>query len=246
MRLRISLRKKDCVLPLNYQHLLQGFIYQSLPKEEEGAFYHDQGYHSGNRKYKMFVFSNLLGQNHVDVKNRTITFEEDFHFFFASEDENLVQKFYEFLQNNQRIVLGKEIIEITGTDILTNPYFRGTKELTIRTLSPLVAYRTADNYVTYYKPSSPEFEQLIIDNLERKLDSLNVRNTISFKMIEVLSEKKRKIHYKNTFYEAYTAVMKIEVNSDTLSLLLNTGISAKGSAGFGMIETVNEKNLLSL
>ena len=246
MRLKISLHKKNCILPLNYQHLLQGLIYQSLPKNDEGTFYHDEGYQSGNKKYKMFVFSNLIGRNHVDINKRTITFEEDFHFFFASEDEELVQRIYRFMQNNKKIILGNEMIDIVSTDILTNPDFRGNKQYVIRTISPLVAYRTVDKRVEYYKPSSEEFEVLVRENLGHKLDSLGVKETIVFKIIEVISEKKRKVHYKNTFYEAYNAVLKIEVNSSTLSLLLNTGISAKGSAGFGMIETVYEKNLLSV
>lgn len=246
MRLKISLHKKNCRFPLNYQYLIQGMIYDSLPKEPEGSFYHDVGYSTGEKKYKMFVFSNLIGKNHIDITNRTITFNEDFLLFFASEDEGLVRSVYRFFQNNQKICIGKEIVDVIQTDLIDNPYFKGKKTVTVRTLSPLVAYRTDNNYVTYYRPSSHEFEELVLSNLKNKMAALHLDDNPDLKIDEVISEKKRMIHYKNTFYESYFAVIQISTDCRTLSLLLNTGISAKGSAGFGMLEVIHEKDFLSL
>lgn len=43
---------------------------------------------------------------------------------------------------------------------------------------------------------------------------------------------------KNTFYIGYNAKMVVHTNYETLNLIYNSGLSAKGSAGFGMIEAI--------
>ena len=57
--------------------------------------------------------------------------------------------------------------------------------------------------------------------------------------------KKRLVKFKNTFYVGYLSEMIVKTNFETLSLLYDTGISAKGPAGFGMIE-VKESEKSSL
>lgn len=44
MRLKIDLYKEDFTVPIGYNHILQGTIYNMLNSEEEGAFYHNEGY----------------------------------------------------------------------------------------------------------------------------------------------------------------------------------------------------------
>ena len=56
-----------------------------------------------------------------------------------------------------------------------------------------------------------------------------------FKINEVKKQRKRLVHFKNTFYLAYDVELSIHTNFETLSFLLDTGLSSKGSAGFGMV-----------
>ena len=56
-----------------------------------------------------------------------------------------------------------------------------------------------------------------------------------FLINEVKKQRKRLVHFKNTFYLAYDVELSIHTNYETLSFLLDTGLSSKGSAGFGMV-----------
>ncbi|MFR2766984.1 MAG: CRISPR-associated endoribonuclease Cas6 [Thomasclavelia sp.] len=59
-------------------------------------------------------------------------------------------------------------------------------------------------------------------------------------------KREKLVHFKNTFYEAYQCELVITTNYDTLKIIYDTGLSAKGSCGFGMIECKYEKGILSL
>ncbi|HQA84690.1 MAG TPA: CRISPR-associated endoribonuclease Cas6 [Erysipelotrichaceae bacterium] len=234
MRLKIVFKKENCCLPLNYQSSIQGLIYDSLSKEKEGKFYHEVGY--GENKLKLFVFSSLIGKKIIDFKNRKIYFEDEFVLYISSEDERFLQILFNYFNVNKKVVLANQVIDIARVDILSLRSFKGIKEVEIYTLSPIVTYTTENNFVTYFAPSDDDFEELVKNNLEKKFDSIGIKKDVNFKITKVISEKSHVVKFKNTTYKGYTANMIVEVDSPTLSLLYNTGMSSKGSAGFGMIE----------
>ena len=84
-----------------------------------------------------------------------------------------------------------------------------------------------------------------MNNLLDKCHALDIKqDAISFNAEKVMYEKKRLVKFKNTFYVGYLIV---KTNFETLSLLYDTGISAKGPAGFGMIEVKkSEESSLSV
>ena len=93
--------------------------------------------------------------------------------------------------------------------------------------------------MTYFKPSDDEFEQLCLNNLLEKNNALeNPIKDLDFSIKEIKNEKRRFLKYKNTFYIGYNAKMVVHTNYETLNLIYNSGLSAKGSAGFGMIEAI--------
>lgn len=50
-------------LPINYHHILQAVIFSAISSNEEySAFLHDEGFLQGNRRFKMFTFSELKGK----------------------------------------------------------------------------------------------------------------------------------------------------------------------------------------
>ena len=61
MRLKITLSsaQQPLTLPLQYNHILQAFIYDNI-SAELAAFLHEKGYAYEKRQFKLFVFSNLL------------------------------------------------------------------------------------------------------------------------------------------------------------------------------------------
>lgn len=61
-------------IPLHYNHILQGVIYNSIDLELV-LFLHDKGYVSNGHSFKMFAFSQLKGKyeiNHVFSYKNTI------------------------------------------------------------------------------------------------------------------------------------------------------------------------------
>lgn len=237
MRIKVTLDGTNARIPINYQSILQGIIYNAFKDNDYGTFLHDTGYQIGNKKYKFFNFSNLFGNYRLE-KN-VLIFNSNIYFYISSESEQFIRMVYNHFFMNGSIRIYNQIIPIINLEILELEYFEGIQHVTIKTLSPVVAYRSLDNYTTYYKPYEKEFEKLCIENLIEKNNCLdNLIDTINFEIIDIHNVKKRVLKFKNTFYEAYLCELEVLVDFDTLLLIYNTGLSAKGSTGFGMIEVI--------
>lgn len=235
--MKIELKKKGFKIPISYQSILQGFIYNTFMRDELGSFYHDEGFRLDNKVFKMFVFSNLFGD--YAIINKELEFNEHFRFYLSSYDENFIKSFYDFLSNNSNVVLNNQIVEICKVELMDISYFPGVKKVKIKTISPVVVCKTIDKYVNYYKPSDKEFQILITNNLLRKNTAYPCCiSQIVFNIEKVHYEKERIMKFKNTFYKAYVTALTISVNFDTMKLIYDSGLSAKGPSGFGMIELV--------
>lgn len=247
LRLKITLERDTLVLPLAHKHVLQGVIYNMLPKEKEGKFYHDQGYQIGDKKYKMFTFSSLFGHYTIDRQQKMIIFDGRLQFYISALDENFLQMIYHNLEMNRFLSIYGQNVQVAGVDIEELKYFKGERDLIIQTLSPVTAYITEGNYTTYYKPNDELFEILVINNLKHKCEAYHYPiEQIQFHIKNVYYQKKTMDKFKNCFYEAYLTKMEVHTNYDTLALIYNTGLSNKNSCGFGMINVKNEKNSLSV
>ena len=87
--------QKDIVLPIHYNHVIQGFIYSMIDREpirdieydgskgsfiysmidrELSGFLHNKGYGDG-RKFKLFCFSNIIGKSRIDGESGSIVFK---------------------------------------------------------------------------------------------------------------------------------------------------------------------------
>lgn len=234
MRIRVDLSKTSFKVPINYQQILQGFIYNTFDRETTGDFLHNTGYSVYNKIFKLFCFSNLFGT--YTLENRTLVFEEDFYFYVAFEKDTYAKQFIAYLKNHEYITLNRQEVKIENITVEELRKFSGEKEVRLCALSPVVAYRTEENNVLYYKPGDEEFEEICRKNLEEKAILLEGDEEIKFEILSVIRARKRLVHFKNTFYVSYITDLKVRVNYPALRLLFNTGLSSKGSAGFGMVE----------
>lgn len=245
MRLVLRMKANELVLPLSYKSIVQGILYNMMDEKKEGSFYHDQGYRDKDKTYKMFVFSDLYGN--YSIKNKNIIFKDEIKLYISVMDKKLFKIIYNYLSNNDYLFFNKQKVKIIGFDVLDLPHFNGIKDIRIKTLSPIVTYTSKNGYFKYYQPGDSEYEQLLIDNIKHKISAYNYPiNKCVFKIKEVVYKKKKLVHFKNTFYEAYQCELVITTNYETLKIIYDTGLSAKGSCGFGMIECKNEKGFLSL
>lgn len=224
-------------VPLNYQHMIQGLIYSAFDQKNMGEFLHDEGYRFEKKVFKLFVFSNLFGKYKIEA--HSIIFENEITFYVSSYSEEFMKTIYAFFNQNGKAILNHQIISLKSMKFIKTEYFK-EKDVVLHTLSPVVNYRTENNFVTYFKPSDPEFESLCINNLKDKCKVLELNeDDVIFECLNVSYEKKRLVKFKNTFYVAYMTELTVKTNYETLSLIMDTGLSAKGPAGFGMIEVKN-------
>jgi len=238
LRLKIKLKKDNFEIPVNYQGILQGFIYNTFERSKLGNFYHNSGFVADDKIFKLFVFSNIYGK--YKLINKKFIFENNFVFFIASMDEEFISSIYNYLLINDEIILNNQKVLIEKIDIIDSKHFFNEKEIILRTLSPVVTYRTEDNYFHYYSPNDKEFYEIVSNNIKKKYRAYyNDELDFKFKIEEVESYKERIVKFKNTTYKAYIIRLKVKVNYETLEVILNSGLSAKGSCGFGMMEVIN-------
>jgi CRISPR-associated endoribonuclease Cas6 len=67
--------EKEIKLPIQYNHILQGFIYNNLSDKDYREFIHSQGYQLDNKKFKFFTYSRLLGKFNLYPRPNEIGFE---------------------------------------------------------------------------------------------------------------------------------------------------------------------------
>lgn len=233
MRLIITFKNEELTLPIRYKHLIQGWIYSLFPKDGYGAFLHDIGYKSDGKTFKLFVFSDLLGTFKADQNQ--IHFTGPVRLEIGSLADDLIQDIYQHLSRDPVIVLNGVRLQVKKLQIKSLPYFPGEKEFLVQTISPVTAYKMENQKFLYYMPGTREFEEICRQNLERKNQITFHNQDISFFVTGVESVRKRIVYFKNTFYVAYKTILRLKVNYRTLDLIWDTGLSSKGSAGFGMI-----------
>mgnify|MGYP000329194939 FL=1 len=112
----------------------------------------------------------------------------------------------------------------------------------MKTLSPISVYSKQDDFTTYYSPYDDKFSELIQQNLINKIEAYGlIINDPTFEILEVKDVKERMVKYKDCYYKSFNLKMKVNVSQDIFNLIYNSGLSSKGSCGFGMMETCYEK-----
>jgi CRISPR-associated endoribonuclease Cas6 len=237
MRIRINLALRDKTISVRYNSLLQGFIYTALGYPNFNAPIHDHANRLENRPFKLFVFSEINGKSKYLNKEELLYFEEDGYFDFSSYNQDLVIKIIDYMNLNNNILLGKQVVKILGYDILNDYVSPNRNHFTFRTCSPIVCYQTENKRVKYFDPQNKEFSQSIMSNLEKKYFICYNDKMPDMKIIKIDSIKKKVVYFRKVFYIAYHCSLTIETESLKLvSLILSTGLGSKNSMGFGMVQ----------
>ena len=113
----------------------------------------------------------------------------------------------------------------------------------LKTLSPITVhtyYKEGEKTKTfYYKPTDPEFEVLIKENLEKKCKFLNVAiNEIDFKAEKLTLKNEKIIKFKNTIIKGWTGIYRLKTSQEIFDVLMDWGIGARNSQGFGVLENI--------
>lgn len=239
MQLVVQIRlKKPLSLPINYNHILQAVIYRALSiMPDYSQFLHAGGFTRGQRKYKIFQFSQLDGEEYK-IREKRITFYSYVSFEVRSPEPLLIRLLADSIWN-EGITFGEK----TFTDIQMELYDYTVEEseLIIRMKSPLTVYSTdlETNRSYYYNPEEPEFYELVNDNFYRKYQAYyGVLPSSAVKMEKVENSSTRKIvtRYKGSYINAWYGTFQLKGKRKYLDFLYQTGVGSKNSQGFGMFE----------
>jgi len=247
MRIQVELTSKDTneniILPLHYNKVLQGLIYNSIRINFPNL--HDYGYPSAGRKIKLFVFSRLIGKV-VTIRENHIIFNGPVAFKVASPDSS----FIETLANN---LLHMPVINLAGMGMLLRtvsiqPQADFSSGLVrFKAISPVTVYSTlvtpdGRKKTYYYHPAEKEFSQQIKANLGRKGELLglerDILQNINVNKVMVRNSDQKIVYFKDTIIKGWMGIYELKGDPRMLSIAWDCGIGAKNSQGFGMLECI--------
>lgn len=245
MLLKIKLENAQngpIVLPIDYNHIVQGCIYESID-QDLSKFLHDEGYKHHARSFKMFTFSRLLGEYRLDKKNGKIHFNGPVELWIASPVEGFFNALSQTFLIGKTIRLGTNNLRLTSLE-------GGAVNLTtdspiVETLSPIVVYSTflrPDNrkYTCYFQPGDTDYNRLITENLQKKYQSFYQQappeGLITVKPLS--NCRQVTVTYKNIIIKGYTGKLKLSGPSDLIKIGLEGGYGSKNAQGFGLIRVL--------
>ncbi len=240
MHLCLSLREKngELVLPIHYNRLIQGAIYNNI-STELAAFLHDRGYVYNGRSFKLFSFSRILGNYKLDRVNKQISFSGDVKLYISSP----VQEFCTSLMGcllGEGIHLGGTSVEVVGIKA-EKPVVSG-EVIEVELLSPVVIYSTflkpeGGKYTCYFHPGEKEFVHLLETNLRKKYRAFYGTELPEGDFgVETLNRPCLNITmYKHTVIKGYSCRIKLGGPPELLQVAVDAGLGGKNSQGFGYI-----------
>ncbi|OWP56428.1 MAG: CRISPR-associated endoribonuclease Cas6 [Thermoplasmatales archaeon B_DKE] len=242
MRVRFLLGFRErMTLPIQYNHLLQAFIYTNVRDKELQVRYHDQGFVVNGKHIKMFTFSRLFGKYEMNQSAGSITFFPPVSMTVSSVGSDFMSEFTEEILKSDQLYLNGTKVEIESFDPLS---FKGNKDrVQIEMLSPLTVYRTLSvdgkNSTKYFSPWDEEFEELIRSNLIKKnsiIDKASSSATLDFSIKPMMerNDKFQKImNFKGTIIKGWLGSYLLSGSEELIRLAYYSGLGSKNSEGFG-------------
>jgi len=252
MRIILTLHPKaKLVLPVHYNHILQGMIYRHLD-EALAEWYHDTGYTFEKRNFKMFTFSRLFGRNRTyNPRRKSLCFKGPVILRLGSVHHDFLHSLVTHFMRNKGITLRNQFCHIHS--IAVEKPIEPTLPATIRCLSPITVYSTftqddGRKYTQYYTPDDPEFAHLLADNLRRKALALYGEDIelppIPDDFIRPLKVNPRDqviTQFKGIWIKGWMGTYQINLPQPYFDLAYQAGLGGKNAQGFGMIEYVTPK-----
>lgn len=245
MRLVVEFRAvgdEMVTLPLHYNKAVQGMIYHQI--REYLPELHERGYVIGSRVFRLFVFSRIEGTV-VKVGNGKISFKSPVRIKIGSPKEAFLEYLANSLLRSHEVNIGGSSLEVDSVTIMKNPDF-SSGCIKVRALSPITVYSTLMTAVGrkktyYYHPEEKEFSEQIRNNILKKGALLGVSADDAFFSIEPYRVKNtdlKTVYYNNFVIKGWLGQYILRGIPELLDIAYDTGIGAKNSQGFGMIEVI--------
>lgn len=245
MKQHISLipsNAKNLVLPIQYNHIVQAMIYNSVDADL-GQFLHEKGFQVEKRTFKMFAFSRLIGKYNIDKKSQKIYFEGPVTLTISSPYEEFCNSIASGLLLKQQVMLGNTQMKVQ--EVIFEKEVVDADEIRIITLSPIVIYSTffrsdGRRYTCYFQPGEKEHGAILDNNIRKKFSAFYDKEPPEGNMfMKSLGRTKLSvINYKSTVIKGYSGKFILSGPIPLLQMALDAGLGSKNSQGFGCIKLI--------
>ncbi|MDI6618628.1 MAG: CRISPR-associated endoribonuclease Cas6 [Clostridiales bacterium] len=236
---------KDLYLPLQYNHILQGFIYNQMTDSEFSEFLHDEGFKYGKRQFKLFTFSRLEGKFKILKQEGRIAIKPPFKLTISSPIDEFIFDISKNMFKKDYCIINNQKLQLNSLNIINPPVFKNRTR--IKFLSPVVMDSTIEDkgvkYTYYYSPWDKNFSILLQKNLLKKYEIVYGENPTDshFNLNPIGKEdtRYRKIlKYKDTVVKGWMGIYYIDSSYDLLKLAYYSGLGVKNPQGFGCFEII--------
>jgi|LSQX01.3.fsa_nt_gb CRISPR-associated endoribonuclease Cas6 len=243
MRFKIELAfQGELTLPIHYNHILQGFIYNNISDDAFRQFLHDEGFKYERRNFKLFTFSRIFGNFKMDAGAKTISFTSPIKLIVSSVLDDFVNDFGSTLLRKDSLILGKTPVKFTSLEV--EKYQESSEEVTITMLSPMTSYSTVEVHgkkkTIYHKPGEEVFNKLVYENLKKKYKSYYGKELPESDFsLEPVNEKDIKLiiaRYRNFIIKGWTGDYILKAHPEVIGFAYDVGLGSKNAQGFGCFE----------
>ncbi len=176
--LQLSHRTRYLTLPVNVNHLISSLIYNIVANSssEYAERLHEEGYRLDKRTFKLFTFSPLIPGGHrrwrMNGDGTMTTDAQRLSLLLSSGKAEFVEHLIVGLLQQPFVQIGRQRFIVETVKKLETPELGDDMRFIM--LSPLVCStkRDGEHYPQYVMPGDEEFEQILLENLLGKYESL--------------------------------------------------------------------------
>lgn len=240
MRLMVTLESPgEIILPVHYNYLLQAAIYRQITRPVLREFLHEKGFALGQRRFKLFTFSRLMGRLRLDRAAGKIIFKPPFDLVVCSPIPFVLEEIGNGLLREGNMRLGDSLLEVRAVKV--EDVVVRSSPILVRMLSPVVVYSTLETggkrYTYYYSPFEPRFKELILTNLSKKYLLIFGRpgdgEGFDISPVRVRPSDLKIMEYKGTVIKGWMGTYRLAGDPQLLEVALDAGLGGKNSQGFG-------------
>ena len=242
MQVRIRFSAEEFTIPIATTETLQGLIYKAIKTDPAySRSLHDRGREFEGKSFKLFTFSELSGKYRTEGKS--ITYLGEAVLTVSSCEAHFIGLLMQYFLPSKEVRLGNNTVTVASAELLSESI--SSEAVAIRTTSPITVYVTEeDGRTKYFSPADFEFYEGIVSNARRKWASKHGTDegfSLTVTPLKGASFKKRATCFKTTYITAWHGSFVLRGAPQILDFLLNTGLGAKNSQGFGAFEVIREE-----
>lgn len=232
--------QEPVMVPESYNKILQAALLFWLGNRGYASFLHDRGYQRDKRSFKLYTFSEIMGESfyHREKRKRIFTGPVQICLTFYSDEGH--QVIAEAVERRRSLRLGNNYLQLVDCRLVMEEY----RNCVVETLSPVTIHSTLTTgdgrkKTYFYSPTEKDFSGMLRDNLLRKYKAYygaEPENT-DFKILPDTSGRLREIktYYSGFQIRAWKGRFKLYGSAEMIELALLSGIGARNSIGFGCL-----------